>query len=407
MIIRHLYLDKVANWIDKPVIKVITGVRRSGKSYLMKMVQALLLSKGISEEQIVYINFELLEYDNLLSYTELYKYIRNQTSSIEGISYIFIDEIQNCDGWERSIASLLAESGYDLYITGSNASMLSGDLATNIAGRYIEIEVYPLNFSEYKLFTRSFDDTEKQDEVLFNEYLKYGGFPGLSNAVDNDEAKKQYLTGIKNTVVLRDVIQRHHVREAILLERVLLYIFDNVGQIFSAKKVSDYLKNIGMKASIDAVASYLRALEDAKIIYAAPRYDIKGKKIMQRMDKYFICDLGLRYSEIGYRDNDIGQILENVVYMELRSRGYKVYVGKEGDREVDFIAEKGDERHYYQVAYYLATQEVKEREFGSLLAINDSYPKTVLTMDRLPIGSIKGVKHEYLIDFLTMKAVDK
>ena len=406
MIIREKYLKKIGNWINKPMIKVITGVRRSGKSYLMKMTQELLLAKGISNESIIYINFELLKFQHILTYNELYKYIVDKSAKVNGMIYVFVDEIQNCIGWEKAFASLLAEGGYDLYLTGSNASMLSGDLATIIAGRYIEIEVYPLTFSEYKYFSNELKKDYSSDEELFNGYLKYGGFPGLINALDNDEAKRQYLSGIKNTVVLRDAIQRHKIREPMLLERVLLYVFDNVGQIFSAKKVSDYLKNIGhKKSSVDAIANYLKALEDAKIIHAASRYDIKGKKIMQRLDKYYICDLGLRYTEIGYRDNDIAQILENIVYIELLSRGYKVYVGKEGVREVDFIAEKGDERHYYQVSYLLATEEVIKREYKSLLSIKDSYPKTVISMDRLPIGIKEGINHQYLLDFLLDKAL--
>lgn len=222
----------------------------------------------------------------------------------------------------------------------------------------------------------------------------------MINAVNTDEAKRQYLDGIKNTVVLRDAIQRHQIREALLLERVLLYVLDNIGQIFSAKKVSDYLKSAGHKVSVDSVSKYLKALEDAKIIYAAARYDIKGKKIMQRLDKYFICDLGLRYSEIGYRDNDIAQLLENVVYFELLSRGYQVHVGKEGDYEVDFIAIKGDEKRYYQVCYLLATEEVIEREYRSLRNVRDSYPKTVLSMDPLNIGTRDGIKHQHVLDFL-------
>lgn len=401
MIIRELYLDKISKWIDKPVIKVITGVRRSGKSYFLKMVQNLLKNRGIDEGQIIYVNLELLEHIELRSYMQLNDYIKDKTDGNDKMTYVFIDEVQNCDKWELVTASLLAEGNYDIYITGSNASMLSGDLATNIAGRYVEIDMYPLNFNEYCKFLGKLSGEEITRETMFNDYLRYGGFPGLSTVFDESEAKKQYLNGIRNTVVLRDAIQRHRVRDAVQLEMVLMYVFDNVGQIFSAKKVSDYLKSIGHKSSVDSVTAYIKALEDAKIIHGVNRYDIKGKKIMQRLNKYYLCDLGLRYASIGYRDNDIGQLLENIVYMELLSRGYKVYVGKEDEYEVDFVAEKGDVRHYYQVCYLLATEEVKEREYRSLLAIRDSYPKTVLSMDRLPMGVVEGVRHEYLIDFLS------
>lgn len=400
MVIRDLYLNKLISWVNKPIIKVITGVRRCGKSYLMKMIQEFLLNQDIDEKHMVYINFELLQFSHLQSFDKLHSYIKEKTDESNEMTYVFIDEIQECVGWERVVASLIAEGGYDIYLTGSNASMLSGDLATHIAGRYIEIEVFPLSFSEYCRFAKELNWKEMNREERFNDYIKYGGFPGLANAIDEDEAKIQYLDGIRSTVVLRDAIQRHNIRDAVILEKVLLYVFDNVGQIFSAKKVTDYLKSMGYKASMDSVSSYINVLEDAKIIYSASRYDIKGKKIMQRLDKHFICDLGLRYADIGYRDNDIGQILENVIYMELRSRGYKVYVGKEDKFEVDFIAEKGDIRHYFQVTYLLASEEVKEREYRSLLSIKDAYPKTVLSMDRLPMGNVQGVRHKYILEFL-------
>ena len=398
MITRELYLDKLIKWIDKPVIKIISGVRRSGKSYLLRMLKEVLRKKGVEEQRIIYVNFELLENDHLRSFDKLHNYIKEHKTSEK--VYVFIDEVQNCIGWERAAASLLAEEGYDLYLTGSNANMLSGDLATHIAGRYIEVEIFPLTFREYKKFSQTRLGEEKSDDQLFNEYLRYGGFPGLNTVIEDDEAKRQYLKGIRSSVILKDTIQRHQIRDAGILERVLLYIFDNVGQIFSARKVVDYLKNLGIKTSIEAVSSYIKALEDSMIIHAAPRYDIKGKKLMQRLDKYFLCDLGLRYADIGFRDNDISQLLENIVYMELKSRGYTVYVGKEGTQEVDFIAEDKDSRFYIQVTYLLASEEVINREYGSLLAIKDAYPKMILSMDRMPIGIREGIQHQFLLDFL-------
>jgi predicted AAA+ superfamily ATPase len=400
MIKRDLYLGKLIKWIDQPVIKIISGVRRSGKSFLLKMLQDELHERGVEDHRIVYVNFELLENDHLRTYDKLHDYIVSKKEKDSEVLYVFIDEVQNCDGWERAVASLLAIGGFDLFLTGSNANMLSGDLATHIAGRYIEVEVFPLTFSEFKMFSNYRGEQRKSDESLFNEYLRYGGFPGLNTVIDDDEAKRQYLKGIRNSVILKDTIQRHQIRDVAVLERVLLYIFDNVGQIFSAKRVVDYLKNIGIKASVESVTAYIQALEDSMIIHAAPRYDIKGKRILQRLDKYFLCDLGLRYADIGYRDNDISQLLENIVYMELLSRGYTVYVGIEGDREVDFIAELKDSRLYIQVTYLLATDEVINREYGALKSIRDSYPKMVLSMDRMPIGVKDGIQHQYLIDFL-------
>jgi uncharacterized protein len=400
MIKRELYLNKLVKWIDQPVIKIITGVRRSGKSYLLRMLQDVLRERGVDDHRIVYLNFELLENDHLRSYNKLHDFIASKKGDRSDSLYVFIDEVQNCTGWERVAASLLAKGGFDLFITGSNADMLSSDLATYIAGRYIEVEIFPLTFREHKFFNEAGGRKAKNDEQLFEEYLKYGGFPGLITVIEDDEAKRQYLKGIRNSVILKDTIQRHQIRDAGVLERVLLYIFDNIGQIFSSKKVVDYLGSIGIKASIESVSAYINALEDSLIIHAAPRYDIKGKRLMQRLDKYFLCDLGLRYADIGFRDNDISQLLENVVYMELLARGYTVYVGKEGEREVDFIAEKNNRRMYIQVTYLLATEEVKNREYGALMAIRDSYPKKILSMDRLPLGTREGIEHQFLLDFL-------
>lgn len=403
MVIRDLYLNKLLKWVDKPVIKILTGVRRSGKSYLLKMLRDSLSERGISKEQIVFVNFELLENDHLRTFKALHDYIKSKKDQIDRKIYVLVDEVQNCQGWERAAASLLAEEKYDLYLTGSNAQMLSGDLATLLAGRYIELEVYPLTFQEYLNFYQKRSPEQSSKEEQFNEFLRYGGFPGLNTVINEDEAKRQYLKGIRNTVILKDTIQRHQIRDVATLERVLLYIFDNVGQIFSAKKVVDYLKNLGYRASIESVTAYIKALEDSMIIHAAPRYDIKGKKVMQRLEKYYLCDLGLRYAEIGYRNNDISQILENLVYMELRSRGYTVYVGKEETKEVDFIAEANGRRIYIQVTYLLASQEVIKREYSPLHAIRDGFPKLVISMDSLPIGPKNGIEHQYLLDFLLEK----
>ncbi len=399
MVKRYRYIQQFEKWIDKPMIKVITGIRRCGKSYLMKMIIELLRERNILDESICYLNLELFENSHLKDANALYEHIKKNTSD-EGKSYVLIDEVQNCDGWERVVASLLAEERYDIYLTGSNATMLSGDLATHIAGRYIEIKAFPLSFNEFKVFNKEYHNTKKSIEDMFNDYLKYGGFPGLFTVVDDDEAKRQYLSGVRNTVILRDTVQRYDIRDVDLLQRVMNYVFDNVGQVFSANSVTNYLKSLGFKASLVSVNTYLDALTDAMIIEKAKRYDIKGRKIMQRMEKYYISDLGIRYSEIGYRNNDIGQLLENVVYNELLVRGYQVFVGKEGEKEVDFVATKGDERIYIQVTYLLATPEVVEREYGSLLSIKDAYPKLVLSMDRMTIGIRDGVVHQYLPDFL-------
>lgn len=397
---RDLYMNKLIQWIDKDVIKIISGVRRSGKSNLLMLLVEELKSRGIDESRIMCINFELIKYDYLRNYESLNEYIIDVAKSEDGKIYILIDEVQNCSSWERVAASLLASVDCDIYLTGSNAGLLSGELATYLAGRYVEIHVYPLGFKEYLQFNNININMSAEIESKFYEYLKYGGFPGLHMLPDDDEVKRQYLDGIADSVVLKDVIQRNQIREAELLERVLLYLMDNVGQIFSAKNIVDYLKSIGSKASVDSVYSYISALENAMVIHAAKRYDVKGKKVMSRMEKYFICDTGLRYTKIGYRDDDVSRLLENVVYMQLKAEGYEVHVGKEGDREIDFIAEKNNDRIYIQVSYLLATEEVVDREYKPLQMIKDSYPKLVLTLDKLPIGQRDGIKWMNLIDFL-------
>jgi len=399
MVQRDRYMRHIVRWKNKPVIKVITGVRRCGKSYLLRMIIDSIRKEGIDDESIIYLNLELFNNQHLHVATELYRHIK-EIIPAKGKVYVFIDEVQNCVEWEKVIASLLAEERFDIYLTGSNASMLAGNLATNIAGRYIEIRVFPLSFSEYIEFNDQLTDRNMVKEDMFNEYLRYGGFPGLFTVIDDDEAKRQYLSSLRDTIVLRDTVQRHDVRDVDLLERVMSYSFDNIGQTFSSATVVNYLKSINISPSSPTIASYLNSLADAMILNKVSRYDIKGKKIMQRMEKYFICDLGIRHTEIGFRDNDIGQILENVVFNELLIRGYEVFVGKEGDKEVDFIAMKGDERIYIQVTYLLASEEVIEREYRSLFAVGDSYPKLVLSMDRIPIGPRKGVKHQYIPDFL-------
>jgi len=393
-------MEKLIKWIDKDVIKIISGVRRSGKSHLLMLLAEELKSRGVNDNRIIYINFELIEFDNLRDYVSLNGYIGAIEKKEKGKIYILIDEVQNCNGWERAAASFLASIDCDIYLTGSNAELLSGELTTYLAGRYVELHVYPLGFREYLQFNDIDISSAGEKEKGFGEYLKFGGFPGLHMLPDDDETKRQYLDGITDSVVLKDVIQRNQIREAELLERVLLYLMDNVGQIFSAKNIVDYLKNIGAKTSVDSVYSYISALENALIIYAAKRFDIKGKRILQRMEKYFLCDTGIRYTKIGYRDNDVSQLLENVVYMHLKVSGYDVYVGKEGEREIDFIAEKANERIYIQVSYLLATNEVVEREYKPLQMIKDSYPKLVLSMDRFPIGQRDGIKWMNLIDFL-------
>ncbi len=340
------------------MIKIITGIRRCGKSYLLKLLSNHLISQGVAEKQIIKIDFESIQYESYNDYKSLYDYVVEKVVDSKLKTYILIDEIQEVFEWEKAVRSFMVDLDCDIYLTGSNAHLLSGELATYLAGRYVELELYPLSFNEYIDFYEVDEDNQRDVEETFNEYLKYGGFPGLYQMPKEDDLKVQYIKGIYNSVVLKDVIQRNKIRDAELLERIFIFIMDNAGQIFSAKKIADYLRNQGRKVGIESVYSYIHALESAMILYPAKRYDVKGKKILDRMEKYFIADLGIRYSMLGYRQDDIAQLLENVVFLELKRHGYQVYVGKEVEREIDFIAVRRGEKIYVQVTYLLASDQV-------------------------------------------------
>ncbi len=393
---RIAYTNQMTHYIDTQLIKVISGIRRSGKSFLMQLTIKQLLKNGISKRQIIDINFESLKYSAYSNYQKLYEYIIKRAKSIKGKKYIFIDEIQEVQEFEKAIKSLKVDLDCDIYLTGSNAHLLAGELSTYLSGRYIEFNLYPLSFKEYL----DFYDIKDNIETAFFEYLKYGGFPGLCELPNIDKIKTEYIRGIYNSVVIKDVVRRYNIRDFELLERILIYIMDNIGHIFSAKSISDYLKNQGRKTSVDSVYNYINALENAMIIYAAKRFDIKGKKIMDRMEKYFVVDLGLRYSMLGNRPDDIAQMLENVVFFELKRRYNNVYIGKLGDLEVDFIAENKNDRIYVQVSYLLANDKVIEREYKPFDKIRDNYRKIVLSLDKVPFENRNGVEWINIIDFI-------
>lgn len=385
MIKRNLYLEEIKKYMNKPLIKVITGMRRSGKSMILKLIQEELKNDGIDEKNIIYINFESLVFMDIKNFETLYKYIIEKTDNISGKIYILLDEIQEVKGWEKAINSFLVDLDVDIYITGSNANLLSSELATYIAGRYIEIKIYPLSFQEYIDFaSENNKKTPLSIDEYFYQYLNFGGLPGIHIFNYNKEEIYQYLADVYNSILLRDVIARNNIRDIELLERVVLYIMDNIGNTFSAKSISDFLKNQGRKLSIETIYNYLKALENAFIISKVQRYDIKGKNILETQEKYYLSDLGFRNAKLGYQSNDISSYLENIIFLELLRRKYKVNVGKENNKEVDFIANLRDENLYLQVTYLLASPETIEREFFPLKAIKDNYPKMVLSMDNLP-----------------------
>ena len=401
MIKRNLYLEEIKKYINKPIIKVITGMRRSGKSMILKLIQEELQNIGIVKENIIYMNFESLTFMDIKDFEALYKHIIEKTSDKKGKIYILLDEIQEVKGWEKAINSFLVDLDVDIYITGSNANLLSSELATYIAGRYVEIKIYPLSFQEYIDFV---SENNKENPLsldeYFTQYLNFGGLPGIHIFNYNKEEIYQYLVDVYNSILLRDVIARNNIRDIELLERVVLYIMDNIGNTFSAKSISDFLKNQGRKLSVETIYNYLKALENAFIISKVQRYDIKGKNILETQEKYYLSDLGFRHAKLGYQSNDISGYLENIVFLELLRRKYKVNIGKQNNKEIDFVANLRGENLYLQVTYLLASEETIEREFSPLKSIKDNYSKLVLSMDNLPESNVEGIKRKKIIDFL-------
>lgn len=396
LIQRDEYLNFIENYIDKPIVKVLIGMRRVGKSAIIKLLINKLLKKNISASNILYINKESLEFDEIKNYKDLYRYAINYFKGIKNRKYIFIDEIQEIAEWEKSVNSFLADNYGDITISGSNSKLLSSELATLLSGRYIEIPVYPLTFKEFLQFRSKKTDTETE----FKNFLRYGGLPGIHLLPLKDDTIFAYLNSILNTVLYSDVIIRHKIRDAAVFDRVVKYLFDNIGNITTAKKIADYFKSQKVKVSVDTVLNYITYLETSLIINRVPRYDIKGKKFLEFHDKVFLNDIGLRNGLIGYREKDINGLLENIVYKELQSRGYKVSVGVLNQLEIDFIAEKQNDIKYIQVCYLLNREDTVEREFGSLEKISNNYEKIVVSMDKFFPEERNGIIHKYLIDFL-------
>lgn len=396
MIKRELYLKKIKNFQDKPLIKVITGMRRAGKSTLLNMLAEDLKEQGIRDEQIVRINFESMDFDVIRDYRQLYAYIKEKR--IPEAMYLLLDEIQQVDSWERAINSLFMEGGVDIYITGSNANMLSSDLSTLLAGRYVEIQVFPLSFQEYLLFLPQ--EVRENKSEAFENYMKYGGLPLIPSLPQENDTMEMFLAGIYNTVLMKDVIQRNAVRDPALLENIVRFLADNVGNPVSSSKVAGYLTSQGRKTAAATVDNYLQMLTKAYIFYRAQRYDIKGKMYLKTQEKYYIVDNGLRNALLDFRQGDYGHVLENIVYLELLRRGYHVAIGKVGTLEVDFVASKAERKVYYQVSASVLDDATRERELKPLEAIPDAYEKVLLTMDRTFIRDFEGIRNINIVDWL-------
>ena len=395
---RDLYLNQLIQFKDKKLIKVITGLRRSGKSTLLSLFENHLITSGVDRNNIIRMNFESFEFDEITNYKELHAYINKRILDPNKRHYILLDEVQQVSSWERVINSFLVDANVDIFITGSNAYLLSSELSTLLSGRYVEIKMQPLSFKEYLEFLDS--DKEMSLPEKFNQYLEYGGLPTIVELLDNPDTIGPFLEGIYNTVLMKDVIERNGVRDAALLESILKFIAANIGSIVSTKKISDYLTSSGRKTTSDTIDNYLKMLENAFIIYKANRYDLKGKMFLKTLEKYYIVDIGIRNKLIGLRNTDYGHVLENIVYLELLRRGYEVTIGKIGSLEVDFVASKPNEKIYYQVSATIMDEKTRERELRPLESISDNYPKYILTMDQIVFNDYSGIRVKNIIDFL-------
>lgn len=390
---RPLYIDRLKPFIGKSLIKVLIGQRRVGKSYLLMQLRDL-IKKQSPDTQIIYINKEQHEFSKITNSDDLFLYLKENVKE-NGKVALIIDEIQDIESFEITLRDLVTRGNYDIYCTGSNANLLSGELATFLSGRYIEIKVFGLSYSEFLVFYNLQDSV-----VTFQNYLKFGGLPYLINLNAEIQIVYEYLTSIYNTILLKDVVARFKVRNVKFLENLVAFLADNMGSIVSSKKISEYLKSQKINISTQVVIDYLGYLETSFLIFKVKRTGIEGKKVFEIGEKYFFEDIGIRNAIVGYKTSDIHKILENVVYLHLRMAGYSVTVGQEGNKEIDFIAQKSGEKIYVQVAYMLTNEGTINREYGNLLEIPDNFPKYVVTMDELTeISTHKGIKRMHVKDF--------
>lgn len=400
MIIRDTYLKRMIDAKDTELIKVITGVRRSGKSTLLLMFKEYLIKNDISTDNIIYINFESAIYDDIKDYKDLYKFVASKIK--QGKMYLLLDEVQNVTAWEKAVNSFKVDFDIDIYITGSNAYLLSSELSTLLSGRYIEIKIYPLSFKEYLIFN-NYDKNNLEEK--FNEYLKYGGLPAITLIKDNSDLVLSYLDDIYNTIVKKDIIDRNNIKDTALLENIIRYLSNNIGSPISTTKISNYLNSnkITSNSNHQTVDNYLNMLEKSFIVYKVERTDIKSKALLKTLGKYYICDTGIRNIILGFRNINEGHLLENVVYLELLRRGYRVNIGKSGFYEIDFVAENPNVIKYYQVTQTFSDDKVKQREIRSLENISDNYEKIILTMDKTINNDFNGIKVINIIDWLLKK----
>lgn len=396
MIQRQEYLDCLIGFRDKKLIKVVTGIRRCGKSTLFELYQDYLRFDGVKDEQIISINLEEGEYDEIETHKQLYSFVSERLVK-DKQTYIFLDEVQRVADFQKAVDSLYVKNNCDVYITGSNAYLLSGELATLLSGRYVEIKMLPLSFKEY---VSHFPENQNL-ERLYADYIQNSAFPYVLE-IEKPKDKRQYLQAIYDTIVLKDIIARKRFPDTAMLKSVVRFMFDNIGNLCSTKSIADTMTSAGRKISVHTVESYLTALTECFILYQIGRYDVKGKQYLKTGDKYYAADIGLRYALLGTKKADMGHILENVVFLELLRRGYEIYIGKVGNAEVDFIVIGDEGEEYYQVAYTVIDPDGKtlQREIAPLQAISDHNPKCLLTMDNTPLASHNGIKQINVLDWL-------
>lgn len=394
MILREEYLKKLSTYMDAPIIKILAGIRRCGKSTILEMLHKELISKGIDKSNIICKRYTSFEIDDCYTAKDMYNDIKKEMIN-DNKYYLLLDEVQEIDGWEKAINSLLEDTNADIYVTGSNSKLMSSEISTYLTGRYVLIPVYPLSFKEYLDFKSSSAKSEKE---LLNEYIKFGGFPIVALGNYDEQSAYQIVEGIYNSVITSDITKRHNIVNFDLFNRVVKFIIENVGKTFSANSIVKFLKGEGRALSVESIYNYLEWLEKAFVIYRCRRYDLQGKSVLKTQEKFYLADQSLKYCIMGFNPKSITSMLENIVYFELKRRGYEVYIGKLGTKEIDFVAIKRDERVYVQVCRTLP--ENSDREIGNLLAIKDQYPKYVVTLDELSTGNVNGVKIIHLFDFL-------
>ena len=394
MIVRPHYLDELKKYRDVPLVKILAGIRRCGKSTILDMLREDLLANGVRPEQIIERRYTSLDLGDLPAAKDMYQDIKADLNAA-GRNYLLLDEVQEIEGWEKAINSLLELGNTDIYVTGSNSKLMSSEISTYLTGRYVTIPVFPLSFEEYLTFKAGSSLSQKE---LLNEYIRYGGFPIVALGTYDERTAYQIVEGIYHSVISNDIARRHSITNQELFNRVVRFIIENVGKNFSANSIVKFLKSEGRSLTVETIYNYLEWLEKAFLIYRCQRYDLQGKAVLKTQEKFYLADPALKYCMMGFNPKSIASMLENIVYFELRRRGYDVYVGKNETKEIDFVAVRRDERVYVQVCRELP--DASDREIGNLLEIKDHYPKYVVTMDDLAGGNIDGVRIVHLVDFL-------